>query len=192
MTPIASPSRTGDPGHRALPGRVRVRERAQDPARGERRDPASGIHHGTRAAEERRRPPRRRPGDRDVCRYPRDREAERHSTERRSSWAAGCGRVAELHGRERPGASPRGGGDAGHGAHRARTGGRRRRGRTSRRRCRTRPPWWRSRRRGGARSSRSAARPRRSPSSIRTTEDRGSGAAGAGGRSSGRRSSGAS
>ena len=89
MPPIASPSRTGDPGHRALPGRVRVRERAQGPARGERRDPASGIHHGTRAAEERRRPPRRRPGDRDVCRYPRGRDAERHSTEGRSSWAAG-------------------------------------------------------------------------------------------------------
>ena len=66
MTPIASPPRTVDSGHRALPGRARVRERAQDPARGEPRDPASGIHHDTRAAEERRRPPRRRPGDRRV------------------------------------------------------------------------------------------------------------------------------
>ena len=81
MPPIASPSRTGDPGRRALPGRARVRERAQGPARGERRDPDSGIHHGTRAAEERRRPPRRRPGDRGVRPHARGRDAERHSTE---------------------------------------------------------------------------------------------------------------
>ena len=44
---------------------------------------------------------------------PRGRDAERHSTEGRSSWAAGRGRVAELHGHERPGATPRGGDDGG-------------------------------------------------------------------------------
>ena len=116
MTPIASPSRTGDPGHRALPVRARVRERAQDPAR---RDPEIQLP-GSITAHGRLKNLVARP-------HPRGRDPQQHSSERRSSWAAGCGRVAELHGREWPCATPRGGGDEGHGAHRARTRGRRRR-----------------------------------------------------------------
>ena len=56
MNPIASPARGSDPRDPALPARARARERAQDPARRERASPASGLHRGTRAAEEPRRP----------------------------------------------------------------------------------------------------------------------------------------
>ena len=58
--PHRFPSRSDHPGDPALTPRARARERAQDPTRRLRPDPAPGLHQGPRAAGEPRRPRRRR------------------------------------------------------------------------------------------------------------------------------------